>query len=75
MQIANRDRLDAERNAILSAFDAAWMAARSKWDTRARRAVHCAQRLAQANTNHLIGSWGMAIDQSGRLAGRFIIRA
>jgi len=60
MQIANTTVLDAERTAILDAFDAAWPPMCDEWTTRALRAIRCARRLADANRtfgcNTIIGS-------------------
>lgn len=75
MQIADTGHLDAERAAILEAFDAVWIADRGNpWSRRARIAVRCAKRICDANTTHLIGSWrGFYVAPGGRPAGRFIV--
>lgn len=75
MKIADTAKLNAERAAILTAFDDVWSVPRFQLTTRARRALRCAQRICNANTQYLIGSWGgHVITPDGRHAGRFIVR-
>ncbi|WP_454629565.1 hypothetical protein [Bradyrhizobium cenepequi] len=47
MQIGNPLALNAERRALLDAFDSVWMA-EDTLTTKGTRAVHCAQLLARA---------------------------
>lgn len=78
MQLGNRTQLDREFNALIDSFDAAWMADRSNpWSRRARRAVHCAQRLADANgfQNYEAGCVNTIVFPGGRMTAPRVIHA
>jgi hypothetical protein len=74
MRVADTAELDAHRAATLDAFDAAWTTPCDVLTARARQALRCSVRIADANTTHLIGSWrGFYVAPGGRPAGRFIV--
>jgi hypothetical protein len=72
MQIANTAALDAERMAILYAFDAVWTPSCEEWSPRALRALRCARRLADAGRDF---GCNTIIGRGWRITAPAVIRA
>jgi hypothetical protein len=73
MTEADATSLNAERTALLDAFDAAWMSPCDAFTPRARRALACAQRLFHANCEWLGGN--RIIFPGGSVTAPTVIRA